>query len=970
MNWRALSVRVWLAMLSFGSMSCVQAHENLLGAFDVTYGVDGVSTVYAGGASVGQQTRAIVPLNTGTKIMTVVQDVDGLSSWTVRLLTDGSPDRTYTTGGQGNGIAIAQISGTEFVQGMVLDGAGNSIVFGSNHNAGGYIKSVMPTGSMNRSFGSNGIAGTVYLSQLDTINAVAQLSNGNYVFIGYKGDIGMIGMLDYQGVLVTNFGTATGFIPVGTNITSVCVDADDAIYVAICTAVDEQVHASIAKYSSEGLLVKDFGTDGVACDVLTNIHHGSHLAMGIDAAGNIFIAASGAQEQSSICCIRLKPDGLVDISFHDGVRLDISFAGSSSVMVTSLVVLQNMADLSSGHYLVSGYQLNPDYQFVAAVTSAGTIDSTFHPAGLTPGVHIFQAASGHQVMRNLWGMGVQDNGKILLAGSEEFTHAIDAPLTIRMNGYSGTKAVPQFMGTVTFVPAYLDHDFGTHGIAYADTSNLLMHGGDTVVDHQGRILVAGMTTSKTMLVARFLPDGTPDLTFGGIGYCQTPTIPGLTGNCYVAVDSLNNVHVAGCIAQRFVVARFVASSGLLDTVGFNATGNGTGRAGLAQTDCIETLTTGGYLAIDATDRLLVGGYTSDCRLIVARFTTLGAVDTFGTRGIAQTTGISRLRGGGCLVTDTQNDVYIGASTFAGNLVVGKFDVAGNFDISSFGNSGVAQTSSITNLADGGGLALDSLERLVIGGYTTDKTFVVGRFSASGIADDTFGERGVTVSNGLRSLYACPNIAIDRSDSILIGGISPAFDGFSGHMVVARFTSAGAIDTTFTSTGIATTGTIPLSSAGTVCLAVNQINYPLIGGFGGTQLLVAQMYSGAQIIMKGPDALQGAALSMYWYGNNPAIFKNFFNIPFYALVITDTTARSATITAVYNCLDEYAVIYANQPHLNLVASTTPGWDRQLDVVQQALVEVYPDFASQIRTFFTNFNVCRTAIRKTLLEHQSS
>lgn len=967
---KALRVHIWLVMVILGFIRYVQADENICGTFDSSYGVNGVSRVYAGGAAVGQQTRAIAPLSTGTKIMTVVQDVDGLSSWTVRLLTDGTPDPTYTNGKDGNGIAIAQMSGTEVVQGMVFDAAGNAIIFGSNDNAGGYIKSVTPTGSMNQSFGSNGIAGTVYVSQIDVVHAVAQLSNGNYVFVGCKGDIGMIGMLDAQGVLVTNFGTAAGFIPVGTNVTSVCVDADDAIYVAISTTVDDQSHASVAKYSLQGLLVQDFGSDGVACNVITNIQEATHVAMVIDAAKNIVIAASANEQQACVCLVRLHADGLVDTTFHDGVRLDIQGTGANNVIVTNLVALESIVDLSPAHYLVSGYQLNPNYQFIVAVTPEGIFDEDFCQDGLTGGIHTFSIMTGQNIIRNVWAMAIENNGQILIASSEQSTDALDTPLTIRIHGYHRTTAVPQFTGAVIHVPDTLNHDFGNSGIAYADISSLLIHGGNTIVDRQGRILVAGITTDQTMLVARFLSDGTADKTFNGIGYSQTPTISGLTGNCYVAVDSVDNVYLASCIAQRMVVTRFLAADGLVDRVGFNSLGDGTGIAGLAQTDCIETLITGGHLVLDASDRIVIGGYTSDDRLIAARFTASGLVDAFGTKGIAQSQVICGLQEGGYLVTDAENNVYSGASTSTGNLVVSKFNDAGNLDTASFGNSGCSQTSPIMNLAGGGSLALDSLNRIAIGGYTKDKTFVASRFSADGIFDETFGYHGIAVSHGLTGLLTCSHIAVDTCGSILISGALPDFNGLISQIVVARFTGMGTIDTTFTPTGIATVDTSSLSLSAAGCIAVTKINYPLIGGYNGSQLIVAQIYSGTQIMIKSPEVLQGPALSMYWYGNNPFIFKNFLNIPFYALVITDVAVRSATIAAVHTCLDEYAAVYAHQSHFNLVASTTPSWDRQFALLQQALLEDYPENADEICTFFTHFNACRRAIRKTFLAYKST
>ena len=88
------------------------------------------------------------------------------------------------------------------------------------------------------------------------------------------------------------------------------------------------------------------------------------------------------------------------------------------------------------------------------------------------------------------------------------------------------------------------------------------------------------------------------------------------------------------------------------------------------------------------------------------------------------------------------------------------------------------------------------------------------------------------------------------------------------------------------------------------------------------------------------------------------------------MITDPTAQAGTIAAVNASLDDYAVVYANQPNLNLAASTTPGWDANFAAVQATLVSTYPGSTEQINEFFTNFNARRVAVRTELLAYNNN
>ncbi|MBV8661263.1 MAG: hypothetical protein JO129_03915, partial [Candidatus Dependentiae bacterium] len=64
------------------------------------------------------------------------------------------------------------------------------------------------------------------------------------------------------------------------------------------------------------------------------------------------------------------------------------------------------------------------------------------------------------------------------------------------------------------------------------------------------------------------------------------------------------------------------------------------------------------------------------------------------------------------------------------------------------------------------------------------------------------------------------------------------------------------------------------------------------------------------------------------------------------------------------LNTYATIYAGQPNLNLVASTTPGWDSPLLRLQLFLRVAHPESSSQIDEFFSHFNARRIAIHNEL------
>ena len=949
-----------------------------LGQLDYSYGTAGVTIPFAGGLTSNQFASTILPITTGSKILVTVAD-DSAGTWTVRLLSDGAADSTY---GNGQGIAVGALPGYEFTRNMIFDGLSNAVICGSSvynnddDTSVAFIKNILPNGSMNQSFGGQNSdpAGTVYFPTIFTINTIAQLTNGNYVFGGADNSFvnGIIGMIDSNGRAVTTFGT-NGFVTIGAVVSSISVDAQDNIFAAFGTFAHDQMNASVAKLNAAGQYVTSFGTNGIAANILTNLANLENIIfveMVLDATGNIVVVGGPRYDNlinSAIYIVRLTAAGIIDPLFITA-NMTVPSTNPLQYFPTSLVALDN------GKYLVSGLKQddNDESEFVAAINNDGSFDTNFAAQGVTPGIGIYDVFPGAGYYGYAFNISVQSNGQILLAGYEQVDENSYSPITMRINGYVGSKSILQFPGLVQTIPTDVSSTFG---ISYTLPAIMnLMDGGSTAVDSLDRVLIGGITTDHTFVVARFLSDGTLDSDFSTgsyAGIAQTPVLATLRTGSFISVDSLDNVYIGGMTSDnKLMVAKFLGATGSLDTAGFNSSGNYAVIPGVTQSVTIPTLVSGGYMTVDYLFNPIVGGITSDHKLVVARFTELGLQDGgFGTSGVAQTGVISTLQYGGYVATEQTslaledlNNVYIGASTYDSTLIVACFDNAGILD-NSFGILGIAVTDMITNLSAGGPVALDSNRNVLVGGFTNDKTFVAGKFLPNGSYDPAFSSPGITYSNALASLDSCVDIAIDSNDNILLGGTSTAYDSVSKSMVVARWTPSGTIDTTFTSTGIATTGTVDYLVSGGF-IAINALNNVLTGGYAGTRLVIGALNSGAEIFISNPRGLPTAGASIYLYGNDRTRFRGYLGAEFFVTIITDIDTRNAVLAQINASLDEYLLLYANQPDLNLAASTTPGWDSHFSVLSLTLAQNYPDSAAQIVEFFVLFNQRRLNVHNAL------
>jgi uncharacterized delta-60 repeat protein len=390
----------------------------------------------------------------------------------------------------------------------------------------------------------------------------------------------------------------------------------------------------------------------------------------------------------------------------------------------------------------------------------------------------------------------QSDGKLIVAGSAE------GPLGTTMFAARFSSA------------GVLDAGYGVGGIAYVPlpvgAQSLL--GAAAVLDSLGNVVIAGKLAypdalvSPTMAVARLTTTGAPDAAFG-TGGLKEITFPGYNQGSFAtsaAVDSAGRILIGGgatdiVLGGDMAVARLTAA-GALDP-SFN--GGGTVVINFA------SYTSASAVAVGPADSVFVAGpdFASAIPLAISKLTSAGQLDLSyngtGTTHVALFGPIAADASGRVLVAQ---DAYVaGVETLQMTRVTG----AGAVD-AGFGSGGIGQLA-LTGLISSvwvHQLTIDHSGRPVVGvtGYVSSVAAIgVVRFTATGAGDSGFNGSGVqTVSAagffGGTSVPAA--ITVDPGDNVIVAG--PHFDPnstlFANDVLIARFTSAGAIDSSFAGTG--------------------------------------------------------------------------------------------------------------------------------------------------------------------------
>jgi uncharacterized delta-60 repeat protein len=358
----------------------------------------------------------------------------------------------------------------------------------------------------------------------------------------------------------------------------------------------------------------------------------------------------------------------------------------------------------------------------------------------------------------------------------------------------------------------LDPTFGSGGIVNTAPSGIAYA---VALQTDGKIVAGGDSGSGPFSVARYTTTGALDTSFGNGGSVAVSffnkTSTHLGG---VALDSSGRIVLAGNsyspkIQDNLALAR-LTSSGSLDTT-FGNKGKVLTPLSGSELDAV---------VIQPNGQIIVAGWggTSNSSAsfgLLARYNANGSLDTsFGNGGLVETylgTGQAVFN---ALALQSDGKIVAGGkeapTATSGNFIfaVARFNANGSLD-TSFGSGGQV-TTSIAGNATGAwetsvhGLLVQSNGMIVAAGTVwtapskSNLEVALARYDTFGNLDPTFGSGGVTQTppSGINNDEALA--AALQSDGKIVTA------GYNGSFELERYTSAGALDTTFNGTGIVTT----------------------------------------------------------------------------------------------------------------------------------------------------------------------
>lgn len=383
--------------------------------------------------------------------------------------------------------------------------------------------------------------------------------------------------------------------------------------------------------------------------------------------------------------------------------------------------------------------------------------------------------------------------------------------------------------------ASLDPMFGTAGI----TSTPFPYYGSAarvVIQPDGRIVAAGQDAYGDFALTRYTTNGALDTSFNGTG--KVTTMP--SGSCSgqaraLALQQDGKIVAAGTSCpnfnsiRNFTVYRY-NTDGSLDTT-FGSSGKVTINFSAGASEAYAVAVQG--------SSIWVAGYAGS-GFALARLTSSGMLDySFGsgTGMVTTPVGTGTAFANSLAIQADGKPVLAGYASSSGTVfALTRYTTSGALD-TTFGTGGkvlthVAGTSS-GNGALAMSVAIQSDGKIVAGGYAKSTAsgyyqLAVARYTSAGALDSTFGAGTGCVLTAVGSSDAIGNdVAIDANGGIIIGGYATA--GSYRQLALNRYDSSGNQDYSF---GPVTT-TVGSANAAILGIALQSDGKIIAAGYGNS-----------------------------------------------------------------------------------------------------------------------------------------
>ncbi len=239
--------------------------------------------------------------------------------------------------------------------------------------------------------------------------------------------------------------------------------------------------------------------------------------------------------------------------------------------------------------------------------------------------------------------------------------------------------------------------------------------------------------------------------------------------------------------------------------------------------------------VQSNGQIIAAGYVyfPNQQIAIARYNSDGSLDTsFGSNGLvvtnygsASATTIAQAVG-----VDSSNNIIVAGYTFDStsgtSIIIARYTSSGVLD-SSFGTGGIA-TLYIGGGASANALVVTSTNEIIVAGVAVisgNVELMLAKYTTSGALDTTFGSSGV-VTGSIENGSILNAVTLDSSNNIVAAG-SVLNGSFVNQYLITRYSPTGVVDTSFGSSGFVV-GSIG-SSSNAQAVAVDGSGNVLIAG---------------------------------------------------------------------------------------------------------------------------------------------
>ncbi len=563
----------------------------------------------------------------------------------------------------------------------------------------------------------------------------------------------------------------------------------------------------------DGTFDGTFGNGGTM--VLSNLHFPTRArSVALQPDGRIVVAGYTDTGTADYLVIRLTTGGALDPAFNGSGY--IHFPISSDTDIAEKVLIQ-----PDGKIVLAGYSyVGGDWDFSAArLNTNGALDPTFSGDGKT--------TIGFGADDKCYDAALQDDGRIVLAGGKQDGFPL----------YDSDFALARLNVDGTLDPSFDGDGKLTTGFGDVETAR-------AVAIHDGKIIAAGAQRVARYLVA----DGSLDPTLDGDGKLSVSSVWQFTDLAMMGDGRMVLMEYA--LSGEGILHRLNVDGSSDYTI--DQYGYGTGQIGPADpsggdagTDQFPSLS----LMPDGRIVMLLPG-VDGCglyRMWPGLTSDTGGWQTAGFDDAAFPSGsqevayaLARQQDGRFIAAGYVAEIGYNESDFG----LMRFLPDGSID-DSFGSHGRASLD-FSNDDACRAVAIQPDGRIVAAGYEgtgNGVNFLVARFEADGTPDPTFGFFGDNVADFFGGIDYGTAVALTQDGRVLVAG--PVFDGSHFEFGVAQLTSDGALDASFGSGGKQTFDFPGASSQWVSSLLVEPSGRVVLGGFvDGDFALVAFTSSGA------------------------------------------------------------------------------------------------------------------------------